>query len=84
MLKLDGRHIENSRFSILDSFYPGGLMLYGPPPVGSALLLSLSPDRRPLRLSFMRTTWAFHSAGQLVFGPHAVDQLGELAVRMKS
>ena len=31
----------------------------------------------------MRTTWTFHSAGQLVFGPHAVDQLGELAGRMK-
>lgn len=31
----------------------------------------------------MRTTWTFHSAGQLVFGPHAVDQLGELTARMK-
>lgn len=26
----------------------------------------------------MRTTWTFHSAGQLVFGPGAVTQLGEL------
>jgi alcohol dehydrogenase class IV len=27
----------------------------------------------------MRTTWTFHSAGQLIFGCHAVDQLGDLA-----
>ncbi len=27
----------------------------------------------------MRTTWTFHSAGQLVFGSDAVQQLGELA-----
>lgn len=27
----------------------------------------------------MRTTWTFHSAGQLVFGPGAVAQLGALA-----
>jgi len=26
----------------------------------------------------MRTTWTFHSAGELVFGPGAVEQLGEL------
>jgi alcohol dehydrogenase class IV len=26
----------------------------------------------------MRTTWTFHSAGQLVFGPGAIAQLGEL------
>lgn len=31
----------------------------------------------------MRTTWNFHSAGQLVFGPGAVSQLGELAARRK-
>jgi alcohol dehydrogenase class IV len=28
----------------------------------------------------MRTTWTFHSAGQLLFGPHAIGQLGEVAV----
>src|SRR5437870_11188235 len=26
----------------------------------------------------MRTTWTFHSAGSLVFGRHAADQLGEI------
>ena len=31
----------------------------------------------------MRTTWTFHSAGQLVFGRGAAAQLGELAARMK-
>lgn len=31
----------------------------------------------------MRTTWTFHSAGQLVFGRGAAAQLGELAGRMK-
>jgi alcohol dehydrogenase class IV len=31
----------------------------------------------------MRTTWTFHSAGQLVFGRHAARQLGELAVRLR-
>jgi alcohol dehydrogenase len=30
----------------------------------------------------MRTTWTFHSAGQLVFGRDAVLQLGEVAGRM--
>jgi alcohol dehydrogenase len=30
----------------------------------------------------MRTTWTFHTAGQLVFGQRAVEQLGELAGRM--
>jgi alcohol dehydrogenase class IV len=29
----------------------------------------------------MRTTWTFASAGQLIFGPGAVEQLGELAQR---
>jgi alcohol dehydrogenase class IV len=29
----------------------------------------------------MRTTWTFASAGQLIFGPEAVEQLGELAAR---
>ena len=29
----------------------------------------------------MRETWTFHSAGQIVFGPGAVAQLGELARR---
>jgi alcohol dehydrogenase class IV len=30
----------------------------------------------------MRTTWTFHSAGQLVFGRDAVNQLGEIAARL--
>lgn len=30
----------------------------------------------------MRTTWSFHSAGQLIFGPEAVNQLGEVAFRL--
>jgi alcohol dehydrogenase class IV len=30
----------------------------------------------------MRTTWTFHSAGQLLFGRHAVRQLGEIAGRL--
>jgi alcohol dehydrogenase class IV len=29
----------------------------------------------------MRTTWTFHCAGQIVFGPHATRQLGEIAGR---
>jgi alcohol dehydrogenase class IV len=30
----------------------------------------------------MRTTWTFHSAGQLLFGRHATRQLGEVAARL--
>jgi alcohol dehydrogenase class IV len=30
----------------------------------------------------MRTTWTFHSAGQLIFGRHGTDQLGEIAGRL--
>jgi alcohol dehydrogenase class IV len=30
----------------------------------------------------MRTTWTFHSAGQLLFGRHAVEQLGDIARRL--
>jgi len=30
----------------------------------------------------MRTIWTFHSAGQLVFGPHAVRQLGDIATQL--
>jgi len=30
----------------------------------------------------MRTTWTFHTAGQLVFGCHATRQLGDIAARM--
>ncbi len=30
----------------------------------------------------MRTTWTFHSAGQIIFGPGAVQQLGEAARRL--
>jgi alcohol dehydrogenase class IV len=32
----------------------------------------------------MRTTWTFHSAGQLVFGRDAVLQLGDIAQRLKA
>ncbi len=32
----------------------------------------------------MRTTWTFHTAGQLVFGRSAVDQLGEIAQGMSA
>jgi len=31
----------------------------------------------------MRTTWSFHTAGQLTFGPGAVSQLGELLGRRR-
>ena len=31
----------------------------------------------------MRETWTFHSAGQLVFGRNAIQQLGEIAQRLK-
>ncbi len=30
----------------------------------------------------MRTTWTFHTAGQLIFGRHATRQLGEVATRL--
>jgi alcohol dehydrogenase class IV len=30
----------------------------------------------------MRTTWTFHSAGELIFGRHATRQLGEVASRL--
>jgi alcohol dehydrogenase class IV len=30
----------------------------------------------------MRTTWTFHSAGQLIFGRHATQELGEIAARL--
>jgi alcohol dehydrogenase class IV len=30
----------------------------------------------------MRTTWTFHSAGQLVFGRNAADKIGEIARRL--
>jgi alcohol dehydrogenase class IV len=30
----------------------------------------------------MRTTWTFHTAGQLVFGRHATQQLGDIANRL--
>jgi alcohol dehydrogenase class IV len=32
----------------------------------------------------MRTTWTFHSAGQIVFGRGAVEQLGEIAGRLRA
>ena len=31
----------------------------------------------------MRTTWTFHSAGSLLFGPGAAQQLGDIAVRLR-
>lgn len=31
----------------------------------------------------MRQTWSFHSAGQILFGPGAVDQLGEQCARRR-
>jgi alcohol dehydrogenase class IV len=30
----------------------------------------------------MRTTWTFHSAGQLIFGRHATQQLGDIVSRL--
>src|SRR5215469_12401904 len=38
--------------------------------------------RLPSWESNMRTTWTFHSAGELIFGRHATRQLGEVAVRL--
>jgi alcohol dehydrogenase class IV len=32
----------------------------------------------------MRTTWTFHSAGQLLFGRHATQQLGDIANRLSA
>jgi alcohol dehydrogenase class IV len=32
----------------------------------------------------MRTTWTFHSAGQLVFGRNATQQLGDIALRLQA
>jgi ABC-type oligopeptide transport system ATPase subunit len=31
----------------------------------------------------MRETWTFHSAAKIVFGRNAVDQLGEMAKKLK-
>src|SRR5581483_584859 len=36
----------------------------------------------PLEELLMRTTWTFHSAGQLVFGRHATKQLGDIVSRL--
>jgi alcohol dehydrogenase len=33
---------------------------------------------------FLRTTWTFHSAGQILFGRHAVEQLGDIATRLRA
>ncbi len=30
----------------------------------------------------MRQTWTFHSAGQILFGPQAISQLGDVAGRL--
>jgi alcohol dehydrogenase class IV len=32
----------------------------------------------------MRTTWTFHTSGQLLFGQHSVRQLGEVAARLRA
>jgi alcohol dehydrogenase class IV len=32
----------------------------------------------------MRTTWTFHSAGQLIFGRYATQQLGDVAARLNA
>lgn len=32
----------------------------------------------------MRSTWTFHSAGQILFGRNAVDQLGDITGRLKA
>ena len=32
----------------------------------------------------MRTTWTFHTPAQLIFGRHAVDQLGEVARQLNA
>ena len=32
----------------------------------------------------MRSTWTFHSAGQLIFGRHATQQLGDVANRLRA
>jgi alcohol dehydrogenase class IV len=34
--------------------------------------------------SIMRTTWTFHSAGQIVFGRHAAAQIGEIAAGLRA
>ncbi len=31
----------------------------------------------------MRETWTFHSAGQLLFGPNASRQLGDVTARLR-
>src|SRR5215472_2838749 len=38
--------------------------------------------RLPSWESIMRTTWNFHSAGELIFGRHATQQLGEVSARL--
>src|SRR5262245_54696030 len=38
-----------------------------------------SPHAPFARRRSMRTTWTFYSAGQLLFGRHAAQQLGEVA-----
>src|SRR4051812_5260603 len=37
-------------------------------------------SRSPLAGAAMRTTWTFHTAGQLYFGPNATQHLNEVAV----
>src|SRR5436305_1790377 len=45
---------------------------------GAAGTIAAALPRRPL----MRATWTFHGPGQLLFGRHAVNQLGEVAGRL--
>src|SRR4051812_14947685 len=56
---------SNARFCL---FHPSSFLLH--------------PLRYPRRLEFgglaMRTTWTFHSAGQLIFGRNATQHLGEV------
>src|SRR5690348_11866252 len=48
-------------------------------------LEAIMPDNTavaPTGASSMRTTWTFHTAGQLLFGRHATQHLGDLAGRL--
>jgi alcohol dehydrogenase len=56
--------------------------------LGEVMLLylrntTLTTNNGPLTTDiFMRDTWTFHSAGQMIFGPHAIAQIGEVADRL--
>src|SRR5947209_7087950 len=51
----------------------------------SPALIQLAEDGHPPASgnSSMRETWTFHSAGQLLFGPNASSQLGDVAGRLR-